>query len=89
MERKTLKQFHHTLTWQSRIYALVVIATVIFAELFKAWNSNWVTTILAVVALVLFLDSFNLSFHRHPRLWQLVKWLLILVALALLLTGIQ
>ena len=87
MERKTLKQFHRNLTWQSRIYALVVIATVIFAHFFNAWNSSWTTTIIAVVALVLFLDSFTISFHRNPRLWQLIKWGIILIVLALLLIG--
>jgi hypothetical protein len=87
MERKTLKQFHWNLTWQSRIYALVVLATVGFANLFNAWNSNWTTTIIAVVALVLFLDSFNLYFHRHPRIWQLIKWVIILIILAILLIG--
>jgi hypothetical protein len=89
MERKTLKEFHRNLTWQSRIYTVVVISTVIFAHVFKAWENNWVTTIIGVAALVLFLDSFNVAFHRHPRIWRLVKWLIILLALAILLVGLQ
>lgn len=87
MERKTLKQFHTNLTWQSRIYALVVIATVVFSHFFNAWGGNWTTTIIAVVATVLFLDTFNISFHRNPRRWQLIKWAIILLVLALLLIG--
>jgi hypothetical protein len=89
MERKTLKQLHRNLTWQSRIYAIIVLATVIFAHVFDAWNSDWATTIIAVVALVLLLDSFAVSFHRHPKTWQLLKWGVILIALALLLIGFQ
>lgn len=89
MERKSLKKFHSNLTWQSRIYTMVVIATVIFAQVFNAWENNWVTTIIAAAALVLFLDSFNVAFHRHPRTWRLVKWLIILLALAILLVGLQ
>ncbi|MCB0522003.1 MAG: hypothetical protein H6577_21940 [Lewinellaceae bacterium] len=87
MERKTLKEFHYKLTWQSRIYTIVVLATVAFSHFFHAWDSNWATTIIAVVALVLFLDSFNLSFHRHPKIWRLIKWSIVLLALSLLLLG--
>lgn len=87
MERKTLKQFHRDLTWQSRIYMVVVLATIIFAHVFHAWEENWVTTIISVIAMVLILDSFNVSFHRHQRIWRLIKWLIILLALAILLIG--
>jgi hypothetical protein len=87
MERKTLKQFHRDLTWQSRIYTTAVVLTILFAHVFQAWDKGWMTTILVVIASVLLLDTFNISFHRHPKAWQLVKWGIILLLLGLLLIG--
>ena len=87
MERKSIHQLHRNLTWQTRIYMIAVLATVVFAHLFDAWNGEWATTIISVVAVVLLFDSFAISFHRHPRTWEAVKWIVVLALLAFLLIG--
>ena len=90
MQRKTLKQFHEQLSWSTRIYTLLTIATVIGAFVFDAWNTNWALTIVAALSVVLFVESFALYFLHHPKAWRAVRWivrLLVLVVLALLLIG--
>ncbi|MBI5917573.1 MAG: hypothetical protein HY842_19565 [Bacteroidetes bacterium] len=78
------------LAWQTRIYMVVVLSTVLFANVFDAWNGDWATTIIAVAAVTLLLDSFAIFFHRHPRTWEVIKWAIVLILLlALFLIGLK
>ena len=87
MERKTLKQFHKELSWSTRIYTLLTVAVLAGAFLFNAWSTNWALTIAMALAVVLFVESFAISFHRHPKTWRVVRWLIVLIVLTLLLIG--
>ena len=85
--RKPLSQFHRDVRWSTRIYTLLAAAIALGAILFDAWHTNWALTIAASMALILFVESLVISYHRHPRTWRGVLWILLLVALALLLIG--
>ena len=87
MERKTLKQFHKNLSWSTRIYTLLTIATVMFSYIFDAWNTNWVKTIVLALAIILFVETFEILFHKHPKTWKMIRWILILIAVAIILIG--
>ena len=87
MSDKTLNEFHRDLSWSTRIYTLLTIAIAIGAFLFDAWNTNWAMTMVAGLAVVLFVESFAFYFQRHPRAWRLVRWGMLLLLLLLLLTG--
>ena len=87
MERKTLKQFHKELSWSTRIYTLLTVALLVGAYVFEANQTNWALPITGAIALVLFVESFAISFHRHPKTWRLIKWAVILILLTLLLIG--
>lgn len=84
MQRKTLKQFNKELSWATRIYTLLAVAIIGFAFMTDAWNSNWVATILLGIVVVLFVETFAISFHRHPRTWQMIRWILVAILVALL-----
>lgn len=85
MERKTLKQFHHELSWSTRIYTLATVLTIVGSFAFDAWNTNWVLTIVSVLAVILFVESFAILFFKHPRAWRIIRWVVLLILLALLL----
>ena len=87
MENKSLKQFHNSLSWSTRIYTLLTIVTVALSYIFDAWNTNFARTIIVALAIILFVETFEIMFHQHPKTFQLIKWLIILIALALLLIG--
>ena len=87
MERKTLKQFHKELSWSTRIYTLLTVALLAGAYLFDATQTNWALPITGAIAVVLFVESFAISFHRHPKTWRLIKWGVVLILLMLLLIG--
>lgn len=89
MERKTLKQFHKNLSWSTRIYTLLTVATVAFSYVYDAWNSNWVKTIILALAIILFVETFEIVFHQHPKTWQTIRWVIILILAALLLIGFR
>jgi hypothetical protein len=84
MERKTLKDFHKQLSWSTRIYTLLTIVLVAGAFLFDAWSTNWALAMVLAVAVVLLVESFAVSFHRHPRTWRIIRWILILILMGLL-----
>ena len=87
MERKTLKQFHKELSWSTRIYVLLTVALLGGAYLFDANNTNWTLPVIGALSVVLFVESFAISFHRHPKTWRVIRWAVVLILLALLLIG--
>lgn len=87
MARKTLKQFHKELGWSTRIYTLLTIALAICAFIFDAWNTDWVLTVICALAIILCVESFAISFHRHPKTWRVIWWSIVLILLAVLLIG--
>ena len=87
MEKRTLKQFHHQLNWSTRIYTLLTVAVVAGAFLFNAWSTNWGLTIIVALAVVLLVEGLAVSLHRHPAGWRVIRWMVLLILLALLLIG--
>ena len=87
MERKTLKQFHKNLSFSTRIYTLLTVATIAFSYVYDAWNSNWVKTIILALAIILFAETFEIMFYNHPKTFQMIRWIIILILLAILLIG--
>ena len=87
MERKTLKQFHNNLSWSTRIYTLLTVATISLSYFFDAWNTNWVKTIVLALAIILFAETFEIMFHKHPKIWKAIRWIIILIVLAFFLIG--
>ena len=88
MQDKSLKQFHRNLSWSTRIYTLLTIVTVALSYWFDAWNTNWARTIILALAIILFVETFEILFHKHPKTWRTIRWIIILIALALLLIGL-
>lgn len=87
MERKTLKEFHHQLSWSTRIYTLMTVATIVLGYFFDAWGTNWVMTMVLVLAVILFVETFAIFFHQHPILWKIIRWILLLMLLGIILAG--
>jgi len=87
MEHKSLKQFHKELSWSTRIYTLLTVALLVGAYVFDANQTSWALPIAGAIAVVLFVESFAISFHRHPKTWRVIKWAVILILLTLLLIG--
>lgn len=85
--RKSISQFQRDVSWSTRIYTLLAAAVTIGAIIFDAWHTSWALTIAAALALVLFVESLVISFHRHPATWRGILWFLLLIALTLLLIG--
>ncbi len=88
MEKKSFRQFHRDLSWSTRIYTLLTVCLIIGAFVFNAWETNWALTMVAAIAVILFVESFALSMQNHPKTWQAIRWILFLILLALLLTSL-
>jgi hypothetical protein len=84
LEPKNLKQFHRDLRWSTRIYTLIALIIGLGAFVFDLWGTQWALLMMLALGVALFVESFAISFHRHPRTWRVIR-LLILLALALLL----
>jgi hypothetical protein len=84
---RTFRDFHHSLSWSTRIYTLVTIVVAAGAFLFNAWTTNWAFTMIAAIAIVLFVETFALSLQRHPKTWRVIRMVLLLLLLSLLLIG--
>ena len=87
MEKKSWKEFHNDLSWSTRIYTLAVVLVIIFSYCFEAWSSNWTMTIIAAIAAILFFETFAFYFIHHPKVWKAIRWILLLIVIALILIG--
>jgi len=87
MEDKSLKKFHRDLSWSTRIYVLLTFLVAVGAIVFNAFETNWALTIVSAIAGILLFESFAVFFHRHPKAWNLVRWILILALMSLVLIG--
>ena len=83
----TLKQFNRDIRWNTRIFVLATVATVVLSVLLNAWNTNFALTMLMVLSVILIVEIIAISTHRHPKLWLAIWWILILLLLALVLSG--
>ena len=88
MERKTLKQFHSDLSWSTRIYTLMVVLTVVLSVVLDAWSYNWALTIIGTLAIILFVETFAIAFHQHPKTWRIIRAIIFLILLAFLLIAV-
>lgn len=84
---KSLKDFNQDLTWEIRLYVLVAVTTVALAHVWDAWSSSWVPLILTVIALVLFVEVYVVFIVRNPVLLRFLKWVIIIIGIALILVG--
>jgi phosphatidylserine synthase len=64
-----------------------VVLVIVFSFFFNAWSTNWTFTMIAAIAGILFVETFAYYFVHHPRAWQVVRWLFILLLLCLMLIG--
>lgn len=87
MEDKSLKKFHRDLSWSTRIYVLLTFFVATGAIVFNALETDWALTIVSAIAGILLFESFAVFFHRHPKTWNLVRWILILALMSFILIG--
>ena len=87
MEEKSLKRIHRDISWSTRIYALLTIFVAAGAIFFNAMETDWALTIISAIAGILLVESFAIFFHRHPKAWNLLRWILILALLTFIIIG--
>lgn len=88
MQRKTLKDFHNELSWNTKIYTLLAITVLLLARFTSAFETDFAITIALGLMVVLFVESFAIVSLNHPTLWLYIKWTIILLVLAFILIGL-
>lgn len=89
MGTKSFEEFNKELSWSTRIYTLATVVIAIGAFIFNAWETNFAFTIIVGIAIILFIETFAIYFHKHPKLWRMFRIIILLIFLALLLIGFQ
>lgn len=84
MKGKSWQALDRSLSWSTKIYVLAAILIGLGSFLFNAWSTNWAMTILIALAAVLLVEHFWIVAHRHPKAWRTFKWMVLLIAIALL-----
>ncbi len=87
MSKKSLRDLHNQLSWNTKIYTLLAISVVLIAKFTNALQNDFALSIILALLIVLFVESFAMISIKHPRQWQYIKWTVILAVLALLLLG--
>ncbi|NND07130.1 MAG: hypothetical protein HKN87_12190 [Saprospiraceae bacterium] len=87
MEKKSFQKLHHQLSWNTKIYTLLAISVAFFAKFSNALQSDFALTIILALLVILFVESFVMISVAHPNKWRVAKWIALLVALAILLSG--
>lgn len=84
MEKKTWRTWNQNLSWSTKVYVLLAVLIGIGSFAFQAWSTNWSVTILFALAIILLVEHFSIVAHRHPKSWKIFKWIILLLACALL-----
>lgn len=87
MKRRTLKDFHNELSWNTKIYTLLAISVLLLARFTSALTTDFAVTIVLGLLIILFVESFAILSFKHPGAWAYVKWIIILFVLAVILLG--
>ena len=87
MEKKSFQKLHNQLSWNTKIYTLLAISVAFFAKFSNALESDFALTIILALLVILFVESFVMISVAHPNKWRVFKWIALLVALAILLSG--
>ncbi len=87
MARKSLRSLHQRLSWNTKIYVLLVSCMAIFAQVTGAFATDFSSAILLTLLVVLLVESVVLISGRHPMVWQYIKWVLLFLLLMLILIG--
>lgn len=89
MGTKNFEQFNKELSWSTRIYTLATVVIAFGAFLFNAWDTDFAFTIIVAIATILFIETFAIYFHKHPKFWRIFRIVIILLFLAMLLIGFR
>jgi hypothetical protein len=81
MKRKTLRDFHNELSWNTKIYTLLAIVVLVLARFTSAFTSDFALTIALGLLVILFVESFAIVSFKY------VKWGVILLVLGFILLG--
>jgi hypothetical protein len=87
MKRRTLRDFHNELSWNTKIYTLLAISVLLLARFTSALTTDFAVTIVLGLLVILFVESFAIISFNHPGAWVYVKWVVILLVLAFVLLG--
>lgn len=89
MSTKNFEEFNKELSWSTRIYTLATVVIAFGAFLFNAWDTDFAFTIIVAIAVILFIETFAIYFHKHPKFWRSFRIVILLLFLALLLIGFK
>ena len=67
MGTKNFEQFNKELSWSTRIYTLATVAVALGAFVFQAWDTDFAFTIIVAIAIILFIETFAIYFHKGVR----------------------
>jgi hypothetical protein len=87
MQRNSLKDYHHYLTWESKIYTVLVLLVGITAIMTNALHSGFALAMLVALIGVLVIETFTLVAPKHTPFWMVVKWVVLLLFLGLVLAA--
>ena len=87
MEKKSFQQLHNQLSWNTKIYTLLAISVALFAKFSNALQNDFALTIILALLVVLLVESFARISMSHPKKWKVMKWIALLIGLAILLSG--
>jgi len=89
MGTKSFEQFNKELSWSTRIFTLATVVIAIGAFVFNAWDTNFAFTVIVAIAIILFIETFAIYFHKYPKYWRTFRIIILLLFLALLLIGFR
>ena len=88
MKMKTIQDFHHELSWNTKIYTLLAITVLLVARFSSALETDFAITMVIALMVILFVESFTIVLTKYPVLWKYTKWLIFLILLGMLLQSL-
>ena len=84
---KIRKTFHNQISWNTKFYVLLAFCTVFFSFLMKNTEAGLFAGAVVSLLVVLLLDLYLILSSKYTRSWKIIKYILVLVIVALTLIG--
>ena len=81
------KTFHNEVSWNTKFYVLLAFCMVLFSYFMNDAELGLMVGAVVSLFIVLFVDLYLILSKRYSKSWKVIKYILLLIIIALLLIG--
>jgi glucan phosphoethanolaminetransferase (alkaline phosphatase superfamily) len=87
MRTESFEKFDKRLSWNTKMYVLLTAIIVLMTYFINGNELEFTFAAICALFVVLFVETYSIWAHRFPRIWMILKWIIIWCIILLTLIG--